>query len=39
MFQSPLRKPLIEGTKTYRSITSDILNPMMKRLVNIGIWG
>ena len=31
MFQSPLRAPLIEGRKTYKSITSDILNPMMKK--------
>jgi Ni/Fe-hydrogenase subunit HybB-like protein len=28
MFQSPLRKPLIEGKKTYESITRDILDPM-----------
>lgn len=31
MFQSPLRTPLINGNKTYRSITSDILNPMMNK--------
>lgn len=31
MFQSPLRTPLINGTKTYGSITSDILNPMMNK--------
>lgn len=31
MFQSPLRTPLIDGTKTYGSITSDILNPMMNK--------
>lgn len=31
MFQSPLRGPLIKGRKTYESITSDILNPMMKK--------
>ena len=31
MFQSPLRTPLINGSKTYRSITSDILNPMMNK--------
>lgn len=31
MLQSPLRPPLIEGNKTYRSITSDILNPMMNK--------
>jgi Ni/Fe-hydrogenase subunit HybB-like protein len=31
MLQSPIRKPLIEGTKTYKSITSDILDPMMNR--------
>jgi len=31
MLQSPLRTPLIEGSKTYRSITSDILNPMMNK--------
>jgi Ni/Fe-hydrogenase subunit HybB-like protein len=31
MFQSPIRKPLIEGTKSYSSITGDILDPMMNR--------
>jgi molybdopterin-containing oxidoreductase family membrane subunit len=31
MLQSPLRTPLIDGSKTYRSITSDILNPMMNK--------
>ena len=31
MLQSPLRTPLIEGSKTYQSITSDILNPMMNK--------
>jgi Ni/Fe-hydrogenase subunit HybB-like protein len=31
MHQSPLRAPLIEGSKTYQSITSDILNPMMQK--------
>ena len=31
MFQSPLRTPLIEGRKTYKSITRDILNPMMNK--------
>jgi Ni/Fe-hydrogenase subunit HybB-like protein len=31
MFQSPLRDPLIEGSNTYQSITSDILNPMMNK--------
>jgi len=31
MFQSPLRTPLIEGNKTYRSITSDILSPMVNK--------
>lgn len=31
MFQSPLRPPLIEGRKTYESITSSILSPMMNK--------
>jgi Ni/Fe-hydrogenase subunit HybB-like protein len=31
MFQSPVRRPLIEGTKTYQSITSDIIGPMMNK--------
>lgn len=31
MFQSPVRDPLIEGSNTYQSITSDILNPMMNK--------
>lgn len=31
MFQSPLRTPLINGSKTYRGITSDILSPMMNK--------
>jgi molybdopterin-containing oxidoreductase family membrane subunit len=31
MLQSPLRTPLIEGSKSYGSITSDILNPMMNK--------
>ena len=31
MLQSPLRTPLIEGSKTYGSITRDILNPMMNK--------
>jgi Ni/Fe-hydrogenase subunit HybB-like protein len=31
MLQSLLRTPLIEGSKTYRSITSDILSPMMNK--------
>jgi Ni/Fe-hydrogenase subunit HybB-like protein len=31
MLQSPLRTPLIDGSKTYRSITSDILSPMMNK--------
>ena len=31
MLQSPLRAPLIEGSKTYQSVTSDILNPMMQK--------
>ena len=31
MFQSPIRTPLIEGNKTYRSITSDILSPMVNK--------
>jgi molybdopterin-containing oxidoreductase family membrane subunit len=31
MFQSPLRTPLIDGRKTYTSITGDILGPMMNK--------
>jgi hypothetical protein len=31
MYQSPMRAPLIKGRKTYQSITSDILNPMMQK--------
>jgi molybdopterin-containing oxidoreductase family membrane subunit len=31
MFQSPLRTPLIDGRKTYKSITGDILGPMMNK--------
>ncbi|HEY5469965.1 MAG TPA: NrfD/PsrC family molybdoenzyme membrane anchor subunit [Bacteroidales bacterium] len=31
MNQSPLRAPLIEGRKTYQSITSDIINPMIQK--------
>ena len=31
MFQSPLRTPLIAGNKTYRSITNDILSPMVNK--------
>jgi Ni/Fe-hydrogenase subunit HybB-like protein len=31
MLQSPLRVPLIKGKKTYKSITSDILTPMMNK--------
>jgi Ni/Fe-hydrogenase subunit HybB-like protein len=31
MLQSPLRTPLILGRNTYKSITSDILNPMMNK--------
>jgi len=31
MLQSPIRTPLINGSKTYRSITSDILSPMMNK--------
>ncbi len=31
MNQLPLRAPLIEGSKTYQSITSDILNPMIQK--------
>lgn len=39
MFQSPLRKPLIEGTKTYQSITRDILNPMMDKPGKLWYFG
>jgi molybdopterin-containing oxidoreductase family membrane subunit len=31
MAQYPLRAPLIKGTKTYKSITSDLLKPMMNK--------
>ena len=31
MVQSSLRNPLIEGSKTYQSITSDILEPMRNK--------
>jgi len=31
MLQSPLRIPLIKGKKTYKSITGDILNPLMNK--------
>jgi Ni/Fe-hydrogenase subunit HybB-like protein len=31
MFQSPLRIPLIKGKKTYKSVTSDILKPLMTK--------
>lgn len=31
MLQSPLRVPLITGKKTYKSVTSDILAPMMNK--------
>jgi len=31
MFQSPLRIPLITGKKTYSSVTSEILKPMMSK--------
>ena len=39
MLQSPLRTPLIEGSKTYRSITSDILNPMMNKAGKLWYMG
>jgi len=39
MLQSPLRTPLIDGSKTYRSITSDILNPMMNKAGKIWYLG
>jgi Ni/Fe-hydrogenase subunit HybB-like protein len=39
MFQSPLRKPLIEGTKSYRSITRDILDPMMNKPGKLWYFG
>lgn len=31
MYQSPIRKPLIEGKKTYRDISDQILAPMINR--------
>ena len=31
MFHSPIRTPLIVGNKTYRSITNDILSPMVNK--------
>ena len=31
MFHSPIRTPLIAGNKTYRSITNDILSPMVNK--------
>ena len=39
MFQSPLRKPLIEGTKSYQSITRDILSPMMNKPGKLWYFG
>ncbi len=39
MLQSPIRKPLIEGTKTYKSITSDILDPMMNKAGMVWYFG
>lgn len=39
MLQSPLREPLIEGSKTYRSITSEILNPMMNKAGKVWYMG
>jgi Ni/Fe-hydrogenase subunit HybB-like protein len=39
MFNSPIRKPLIEGTKTYQSITSDILDPMTNRAGKVWYLG
>jgi Ni/Fe-hydrogenase subunit HybB-like protein len=39
MFQSPLRKPLIEGTKTYQSITREILNPMVDKPGKLWYFG
>jgi molybdopterin-containing oxidoreductase family membrane subunit len=39
MLQSPLREPLIEGTKTYGSITSDILSPMFNKAGKVWYLG
>lgn len=39
MLQSPLREPLIEGSKTYRSITTDILNPMINKAGKLWYMG
>ncbi len=39
MFQSPLRTPLIEGRKTYKSITSDILDPMINKAGKLWYMG
>jgi len=31
MFQSPLRNPLIKGQKTYRDVTTQILDPLLSK--------
>jgi Ni/Fe-hydrogenase subunit HybB-like protein len=31
MFQSPLRNPLIKGQKTYRDVTTQILDPLLNK--------
>ena len=35
MFQSPLRKPLINGKKTYQDITSQILDPLVNKPIKL----
>ncbi len=37
--QSPLRAPLIEGTKTYHSITSDLLKPTLNKAGKLWYMG
>lgn len=39
MLQSPIRTPLIEGSKTYQSITREILNPMMNKAGKLWYMG
>ncbi len=39
MLQSPIRTPLIEGSKTYQSITREILNPMINKAGKLWYMG
>jgi molybdopterin-containing oxidoreductase family membrane subunit len=39
MFQSPIRTPLIEGSKTYQSITREILDPMLNKAGKLWYMG